>query len=182
MIQFIYYGKSVSKATLLAVLVTCIGVFIVTSSDVSVNVVGSFYAITGVLVTAIYQIWVGTMQKDLECNSMQLLLYQAPISSVILFILMPWLENLKTLQSYQMTSSAVAAILASAVLALAVNLSIFLIIGKMSAVTYNMIGHLKLCTVLLLGYIFFDDIPNAKSLFGISIALTGIVSYSFIRK
>ena len=41
-----------------------------------------------------------------------------------------------------------------------VNLSIFMVIGKTSPVTYNVLGHFKLCSVLAGGFIFFHDPLN----------------------
>ena len=81
----------------------------------------------------------GTLQKDLQCNSMQLLFYQAPLSSLLLLLSLPWLEDLPALARF-LASPAYSpacqrASLLSALLAFAVNLSSFLIIGTMSPLT-----------------------------------------------
>jgi len=43
-------------------------------------------------VTALYQIWVGSKQKELEANSSQLLLAYTPQATVLLAILVPIFE------------------------------------------------------------------------------------------
>lgn len=68
----------------------------------------------------------------------------------------------------------------SAFLAVLVNISTFLIIGRTSAVTYNVVGHCKLSLVLLCGYLFFDSILSLLNLTGVFVALTGICSYSYV--
>eukprot|EP01147_Barroeca_monosierra_P004515 gene4515-8556_t len=45
-------------------------------ADVSVNLLGLIFATCGIVVTAIYQIWVKTKQQDLEVSAFQLLYYQ----------------------------------------------------------------------------------------------------------
>nr|XP_013803485.1 PREDICTED: solute carrier family 35 member E3 [Apteryx mantelli mantelli] len=50
------------------------------------------FAALGVLVTSLYQVWVGAKQHELQVNSMQLLYYQAPMSSAMLFCIIPFFE------------------------------------------------------------------------------------------
>ena len=53
-----------------------------------------------------------------------------------------------TLLGYVYTPSAIAAIVISALLGILVSLSTFLVIGSLSSLSYNIIGHLK--TVIIL--------------------------------
>lgn len=54
---------------------------------------------------------------------------------------------------YDYTSTSLSYIFASCMLAFCVNLSIFLVIGKTDPIAYNVLGHFKLCVILLTGYI-----------------------------
>lgn len=112
---------------------------------------------------------------------MQLLSYQAPLSALLLVGFVPIFDNYKEILSYKMTLAAGSAIAASALCAFLVNISTFMIIGKMSAITYNVAGHAKLCFVLAAGYILFDNRFNWLNMVGVSIAITGVVAYSIIR-
>ncbi len=72
----------------------------------------------------------------------------------------------------------VAAILISAALGLLVSLSTFLVIGATSSLTYNVVGHIKTVIILSGGCIFFGDSMPPKKLFGIGIAMIGIIWYT----
>lgn len=62
---------------------------------------------------------------------------------------------------------------------MSVNFSTFLVIGKTSPVTYQVLGHLKTCLVLAFGYILLRDPFNWRNILGIAIALVGMVLYSY---
>lgn len=85
------------------------------------------------------------------------------------------------------------AILFSAAMAVLVNISTFLIIGRTSAITYalssvsnrspfryNMVGHGKLILILVSGYVFFDGRLSAGNLFGVLMTMAGIAAYSYL--
>lgn len=76
---------------------------------------------------------------------------------------------------------AALAISTSAILAFIVNMSTFMIIGKMSAITYNVAGHAKLCFVLASGYLIFDSKFSWLNMGGVGLAISGVVAYSVIK-
>ena len=57
------------------------GIFLNSMYDIKFSPIGTFWALAGVLTTAVYQILVHQKQKELGLDSMQLLSYQAPVSS-----------------------------------------------------------------------------------------------------
>lgn len=104
--------------------------------------------------TSFYQIWVKSKQQDLKLNSYQLLYLQAPASALIVFVISLATEPVfgpDGWWEYQYEGKAVFAIALSSALSFGVNLSIFLVIGKTSPVAYNVLGHFKLCVILLSG-------------------------------
>lgn len=112
---------------------------------------------------------------------MQLLSYQAPLSALILVGFVPIFDNYKEILAYKMTAMAALAISTSAILAFIVNMSTFMIIGKMSAITYNVAGHAKLCFVLASGYLIFDSKFSWLNMGGVGLAISGVVAYSVIK-
>lgn len=63
-----------------------------------------------------------------------------------------------------------------------VNVSTFLIIGRTSAITYNVVGHCKLSLVLFFGFLAFGN-ESGMTWFnfgGVFVALGGIVAYSYV--
>lgn len=44
--------------------------------------------------------WAEKIQRDFNVNSLQVLLYQAPISAMLMAIAWPWIEQVNTLLEY----------------------------------------------------------------------------------
>lgn len=180
-IETLFYGKVFSQKTQLSLLPVCIGVFLTSATDVQFNMIGAVYAFLGVIVTSFYQIWVGSKQKELQLDSMQLLFNQAPISAIMLLFTIPFFEDPQAILNYNYDSQSVIAIFISSVLAFCVNLSIFLVIGRTSAVTYNVVGYLKLALVVLGGFLLFDYQLVFLNILGIFMTLGGVVLYTHIK-
>lgn len=70
-------------------------------------------------------------------------------------------------------------IIVSCLIAVSVNFSTFLVIGKTSPVTYQVLGHLKTCLVLAFGYILLHDPFSWRNILGILVALGGMILYSY---
>ncbi|ORC92357.1 solute carrier family 35, member E3 [Trypanosoma theileri] len=172
------YRQTFSTKIKLSLALICIGVAIATVTDSEVNLTGVVIALSALLVTCQYQIWVGTKQKELECDSCQLLFYQAPLSALLLVPIAYFVEGPKLIYP---CSDTVMVILFSGVVAFLVNISIFLVIGKTSPVTYNVLGHFKLCVILFFGYFFFGGDMNVKKLLGVILTLAGVFWYTHLK-
>lgn len=72
-----------------------------------------------------------------------------------------------------------AFIILSCLISVSVNFSTFLVIGKTSPVTYQVLGHLKTCLVLAFGYILLRDPFSWRNILGILVAVVGMVLYSY---
>ncbi|KAL6508723.1 UDP-xylose transporter 1 [Orobanche hederae] len=70
-------------------------------------------------------------------------------------------------------------IVLSCLIAVFVNFSTFLVIGKTSPVTYQVLGHLKTCLVLAFGYTLLHDPFTSRNIIGILIAIVGMGMYSY---
>ena len=68
--------------------------------------------------------------------------------------------------------------LMSCFLAILVNFATFAVIGKCSAVTYQVIGHLKTMLVLGFGFVVVGDPVVAKNIAGLLVALFGMSLYA----
>ena len=149
--------KVPTTLTVLSVLVVCAGVAVATVTDTQMaqNMGGLAVGLGATLVTAMYQIWAGTKQRELRASSTQLLHQYTPQATLLLGLLVPLMEPTGlfgrrpdapsgpygdgTLLGYVWTPAAAAAVLLSAVLGLAVSLSTFLVIGATSSLTYNVV-------------------------------------------
>ena len=72
-----------------------------------------------------------------------------------------------------------AFIILSCIISVSVNFSTFMVIGKTSPVTYQVLGHLKTCLVLTFGYTLLHDPFTDRNIFGILIAIFGMGLYSY---
>ncbi|XP_006006636.1 solute carrier family 35 member E3 [Latimeria chalumnae] len=182
-IQTFYYKKSFSTKIKLTLIPITLGVILNSYYDVKFNVLGITFAALGVLVTSLYQVWVGVKQHELQVNSMQLLYYQAPMSSAILLAFVPFFEPVFGEGGLfgPWSLSALVMVFFSGVVAFLVNLSIYWIIGNTSPVTYNMFGHFKFCITLLGGYILFMDPLSINQGLGILCTLLGILAYTHFK-
>jgi len=180
-IETLYFGKTFSQKTKLSLVPVCLGVVLTSATDVQFNLIGTIFAFLGVLVTSWYQIWVGSKQKELGLDSMQLLFNQAPISAIMLLFIIPLFEDPYEIMTYPYDIQSTIAIFITSVLAFCVNLSIFLVIGKTSAVTYNVIGYFKLSLVVLGGFLLFQYPVVLLNILGIIMTLVGIVLYTHIK-
>ena len=71
-------------------------------------------------------------------------------------------------------------IILSCLISVSVNFSTFLVIGKTSPVTYQVLGHLKTCLVLAFGYILLKNPFSWQNVFGIGVAIVGMGAYSYV--
>lgn len=97
----------------------------------------------------------GSKQTELGAGSMQLLHQHCPLAAAMLVVIIPIAEpmgfknpTIDTLLGFNYTPMAVGAIAISAVFGLLVSLSTFLVIGATSSLTFNIIGLVKITTVV----------------------------------
>lgn len=182
-IQTMYYKKTFSTKIKLTLVPITLGVILNSYYDVKFNLLGMIFATLGVFVTSLYQVWVGAKQHELQVNSMQLLYYQAPMSSAFLLVIVPFFEPLTGEGGIfgPWSFQALVMVFLSGLIAFLVNLSIYWIIGNTSPVTYNMFGHFKFCITLLGGYVLFQDPLSLNQGLGILCTLTGILAYTHFK-
>jgi drug/metabolite transporter (DMT)-like permease len=70
-------------------------------------------------------------------------------------------------------------ILLSCSLAVFCNMSQYLCIGRFSATSFQVLGHMKTVAVLTLGWILFDSALTVKNILGMLLAVMGMVVYSW---
>jgi len=156
-------------------------------NDVSFNMVGTIWAVAGILSTSFYQIFIKTKQDALKANSWQLLKYQAPQASLVVAIITPVFDKIQGkdgLIAYMSTIKFQAAmvLLFSCLLAFCVNLSIYLVVGRTSPVAYNVLGHFKLLVILAGGVMFLNGDKSPIVLLGMSLAFIGITAYTHLKQ
>jgi solute carrier family 35 protein E3 len=64
-------------------------------------------------------------------------------------------------------------VVVSCVFALGVNISNYLVLGKTSPLTYQVLGHMKTVLILILGFTVFKKPVDIRNVIGITIAMVG---------
>ena len=80
-----------------------------------------------------------------------------------------------------MSPQLVMALGVASAIAFCVNLSLFLVIGRTSPLSYQVLGHFKLVVVLLGGIFIFGGDTNSKRLMGMFITFVGVVIYGHLK-
>ncbi|CAM0903909.1 unnamed protein product [Alopecurus aequalis] len=171
-----------SRDTKLSIVVVLLGVGVCTVSDVSVNGQGLVAAIVAVCGTALQQHYVNYLQRKYSLNSLKLLGHTAPAQAASLLILGPFVDFWLTrnrIDTFHYTSTVTFFIVLSCVIAVGTNLSQFICIGRFTAVTFQVIGHMKTILVLTLGFLFFGkEGLNFHVAVGMVLAVVGMIWYS----
>lgn len=196
LLQYIFLSKGVSAQTILALASVCVGVGLTNTGASGTTTFGASIAIAAFVVTAFYQVWIGKKLTDFKASSPQLLLNQAPISVLILAFLAPFFDTKPDVSV--IPRDTLIALGLSGLAAALLNLSQFLIIGRMSALTFNVaskyehlscyltakhhvLTHLSsVKTIIILTYGFMSEgrVLTVKDSMGILLALGGATVYS----
>ncbi|KAJ9698876.1 hypothetical protein PVL29_007784 [Vitis rotundifolia] len=182
LLETVFFRKRFSRSIQLSLSILLLGVGIATVTDLQLNALGSVLSLLAVITTCIAQIMTNNIQKKFKVSSTQLLYQSCPYQAMTLFIAGPFLDWLLTKQNvfaFKYTSEVLVFIVLSCLISVSVNFSTFLVIGKTSPVTYQVLGHLKTCLVLAFGYVLLHDPFSWRNILGILIALIGMVLYSY---
>ncbi|CAI0428445.1 unnamed protein product [Linum tenue] len=170
-----------SRDTKLSIGVVLLGVGVCTVTDVSVNTKGFLAAVVAVWSTALQQYYVHYLQRRYSLNSFNLLGHTAPAQAGSLLLVGPFLDywlTTKRVDAYPYSLTSVLFIVLSCTIAIGTNLSQFICIGRFTAVSFQVLGHMKTILVLILGFVFFgkDDL-NFHVIVGMIIAVAGMIWY-----
>ncbi|XP_024529482.1 UDP-rhamnose/UDP-galactose transporter 4 [Selaginella moellendorffii] len=170
-----------SRDTKLSIVVVLLGVGICTVSDVSVNTKGFVAAAIAVWSTALQQYYVHFLQKKYALGSFDLLGHTAPVQAGSLILCGPiidyWLTGLRV-DLFQFSFPSLFFIILSCSIAVGTNLSQFICIGRFTAVSFQVLGHMKTVLVLVLGFFLFGRQGlNLQVVLGMLMAVVGMVWY-----
>ncbi|KAK6143942.1 hypothetical protein DH2020_024290 [Rehmannia glutinosa] len=182
LLETLFFKKQFSQKIKFSLSILLLGVGIASITDLQLNFVGTILSLLAIITTCIGQILTNTIQKRLNVSSTQLLYQSAPFQAAILFLTGPFVDQCLTKQNvfaYKYSPVVLGFIVLSCLIAVIVNFSTFLVIGKTSPVTYQVLGHLKTCLVLAFGYTLLHDPFTSRNILGILIAIVGMGMYSY---
>merc|ERR1712070_12611 len=200
-INYMFYSVSTSNKVKLALAILLAGVGVATVSDVELRPLGFVFGVAAVMTTAVFQIWQGSKQKEYGVSGTQLqngiAFWQALQSCTVALVTESFcydkpgatcdaaLDYLAAAMDGGRHARTMALVLVTCFLALSVNWCSFGLIGRTSAITFQVVGHAKTCLVLLGGFLFFSTGGSSDQFFynmlGVSIAMVGVVLYGHLK-
>ncbi|XP_030952175.1 UDP-rhamnose/UDP-galactose transporter 6 [Quercus lobata] len=170
-----------SRDTKLSIAVVLLGVGVCTVTDVSVNTRGFIAAFIAVWSTALQQYYVHFLQRKYSLGSFNLLGHTAPAQAASLLLIGPFLDywlTTKRVDAYDYNVWSLMFIILSCTIAVGTNLSQFICIGRFTAVSFQVLGHMKTILVLIMGFFFFGkEGLNLHVVLGMIIAVVGMIWY-----
>jgi solute carrier family 35 protein E3 len=180
-LQYLIESKTCTFRVKFSLVIVCIGVAVATVTDLNFNFFGSLVALAGTIVTSYYYILIGERQRTLKMNAQQVLYLKAPLAVIGLAILVPILDDFSALQSFVWTQQCVRDIILSCCVALLLNISAFETVGKTSALSFAVVGHLKTVGVFVFGFIIFSASISLRTFSGLLVTAFGIGYYSYLK-
>lgn len=190
-INYVFYSATIPRNAALVLIPVCIGVGITSYYDTqpstpapgsspspppavaTTSTIGVIFALSGVCASSAYTVLIGAYHKKLSMSSSQLLLNQAPISSVLLLFAVPLVDRLPVVAD--VPTYRWVMILMSGGFAALINISQFFIVAGSGAVSSTVVGHLKTVSIVSLGWAFSGRGVTDRGLLGILMTVAGII-------
>ncbi|KAK9814055.1 hypothetical protein WJX73_010879 [Symbiochloris irregularis] len=182
LVENLWLKRVFSSLAIFSIILVVIGVAIVTVTDLSGggSLLGVGIAALSVASSGMQQIFVRTMQQQHGLAAHELLANTAPLQGVTLLAVGPFLDRHVSgswVSDYSWTPPAATVLFLSCACAILVNLSQFACLGRFSAVSFQVLGHMKTVCVLLGGWLFMGDHITPKQLAGMALAVSGMMLY-----
>ncbi|KAK8941110.1 putative sugar phosphate/phosphate translocator [Platanthera zijinensis] len=160
--------------------VISLGVIVASYGEVTVSWVGVVYQMGGVVGEALRLIFMEIFikRKGIRLNSISVMYYVSPCSAFCLFI--PWLFLDKPkMDSAGPWNFPPVILLLNCLCTFALNLSVYLVISRTSALTIRVAGVVRDWVVVLFSAVIFSDTKlTGINLVGYGIAIAGVVAYN----
>ncbi|KAK6079285.1 integral membrane protein [Seiridium cupressi] len=183
LMNFVLYRATLPRNAILALIPACVGVGMVSyydslpTDDVNVKTttgLGVIFAFAGIFASSLYTVWIASYHRKLQMTSMQLLFNQAPVSAFLLLYVIPFVDTFPVWSEVPINRWVM--IMMSGVFASLINISQFFIIAKTGPVSSTVVGHLKTCTIVALGWATSGRSVGDKSVMGVFVAVGGIIA------
>jgi solute carrier family 35 protein E3 len=182
--NFVLYRATLPMAAIIALAPACAGVGMVSYYDSlptndekvkTTSSLGVIFAFSGIFASSLYTVWIASYHRKLKMTSMQLLFNQAPVSAFLLLYVIPFVDTFPVWTEVPFNRWVM--ILMSGLFASLINISQFFIIAQTGPVSSTVVGHVKTCTIVALGWMTSGRAIGDKAVLGVFVALGGIIAY-----
>ncbi|KAE8444405.1 hypothetical protein EG329_000605 [Mollisiaceae sp. DMI_Dod_QoI] len=187
LMNFVLYKATLPRNAIYALVPACFGVGMVSYYDSlpaadakikTTSTLGVIFAFSGIFASSLYTVWIASYHKKLQMNSMQLLFNQAPLAAFMLLYVIPFVDTFPVWTEVPVNRWVM--IMMSGFFACIINMSQFFIIAQTGPVSSTVVGHVKTCSIVTLGWMTSGRAVGDKSVIGVLIALGGIITYSIV--
>lgn len=187
--NFFFLNKSTPSKILMSLGILLVGISLFTVNDVQLNLPGSIVALCGVSFVAISQTKTGTVQKAYNINGPSAQHATALQQFVIALVCGCFIEThgSNNIFAHEFCFAEVVVILLTGLVSVSVNVCAFGLIGKTSAVTYQVVGHCKTILIFIFGLVMFPPTQSetqsqfVKKIIGLIIAMGGVIYYTYLQ-
>jgi solute carrier family 35, member E3 len=155
-----------------------LGMYMVIKEEVSTNFNGFIWGLSGVICTAASQVFFGPLKKGLGLDAYQMLFHSTPWLTFGSFIFVPIFENTTELIAFQLTPDVVFTIILTCAVAVAFNVSNYVVLGEISPLSYNIMGHVKTIVIITVGSYLFGTMPSTNMVIGMIAAIFGVLFFT----
>ncbi|KAI8114571.1 hypothetical protein M9434_002692 [Picochlorum sp. BPE23] len=182
-IEYFLLNTPLSRWRIWCIVQTLVGVALVTINDLEfdISVTGFTIAMISVLTSSLQQISVRKMQSEKQKSAMDLIAFIGPYSGMVLLTLSPFMDykvSNQWITEFAWNPWVAGGVIVSAALAILVNISQYLCLGKFSAVEFQVMGHLKTVTVFIMCWLVLHESFSAIKWIGCVITIVGIYLFS----
>jgi len=178
-------GRTIPLNCVLCIVLVLVGVGLTSVSDVTLTWYGCFWATLSIFASGTQQVMVSWIQHKYHVRSSDLLEQVALAQAFTLLLFGPTLDYAITMtwvHEYVFTKTSLCLLVSSCMIAILVNYSQFLCLGRFSALSFQVLAHVKTILIFGMGIIIFEETLSLKLACGITTAMFGIVGYGVARK
>ncbi|KAK0748562.1 hypothetical protein B0T21DRAFT_278840 [Apiosordaria backusii] len=188
LMNYILYRATLPLWAVLSLIPACVGVGMVSYYDSlpttntaikTTSSLGVIFAFLGIFASSLYTVWIASYHRKLQMSSMQLLFNQAPLSAFMLLYVIPFVDTFPASWG-EVSVNKWLLIGMSGLYASLINISQFFIIAQTGPVSSTVVGHVKTCTIVALGWATSGRGVGDRSVVGVLVALGGIIAYSIV--
>ena len=185
-VNFIVYHKKTPLRTVMTLIVLLLGLALFSVNEVSFNIPGCIMAIIAVICTTASQMNTNIVSNTYSCFGPPLQHATALPMAICGVIASISVETFgpNSIMNHSFETIEISLVLCTGLLALGANVSAFMLLGKTSAVTYQVIGHAKTILIFVFGLIFLDSnegetrAQTIKKILGLVLGMIGTILYT----
>ena len=179
-VGILFQVETYSDATMQNMVVISGGVFIASCGEINFDLMGYVLLLGSLFAEAFRIVLIQITLADLKLNPMTTLYYVSPACFILLSI--PFvLFELPQILSDRLLNIHTGIFFSNAVLAFALNLAVYLLIGKTSALTMNIAGVVKDSLLIYISRVTFGVPISGMQFFGYLIALAAVCWHKVVK-